>query len=503
MNANGTQFTFSAATKGPPDSDALLVPLPATPQPPMELVTRVDRLCDDAVSELLDVDALRDTVGHIAQTTCRGQCRRIVLISLGEEEKLRAHEVRRAAAAAARWLIGERVKSATLWLDGLAVSGVDNASAEWASGMALAGHRFDEFKQPDERTPAKIRVQLRASSSAHVTRAMPLVREALLLSDAVNYTRQLSHQPANVLTPTSFAAEAKRLAGPGGIKCTVHNAAKLKQMKMGGLLAVGCGSVHAPCLVQLNYRGAPKARTTTVLVGKAVTFDTGGYSIKPSAGLEEMKFDKCGGVTVLGAIKAAAALKLKCNLVGLIPVAENSVSDRAYRPGDILRMMSGKTVEVTNTDAEGRLILADALWYAQTKLKPTALIDLATLTGGVGVALGTAAAGIMSNDDNLAADLGEAGRRAHERLWRLPLWDDYRELIKSTEADIKNSAGKRAAHAIVGGMFLREFVKDDIPWAHLDIASVATLDTSNGITGKGATGFGVRLLVELLRLRGA
>jgi leucyl aminopeptidase len=240
-----------------------------------------------------------------------------------------------------------------------------------------------------------------------------------------------------------------------------------------------------------------------VLVGKAITFDTGGYSIKPSAGLEWLKFDKCGGAAVLGVMKAAADLKLKCNLVGLIAAAENAISERAYRPGDILRMMNGKTVEVISTDAEGRLILADALWYGQTKLRPTTLIDVATLTGGVGVALGKVAAGLMANDDALANDLGEAARRAFEPLWRLPLWDEYKELLESTEADLKNVSTKREAHAIVGGMFLKEFVKPETPWAHLDIAAVATLEDGKGPTGKGATGFGVRLLVEFLRLRGA
>jgi leucyl aminopeptidase len=238
-----------------------------------------------------------------------------------------------------------------------------------------------------------------------------------------------------------------------------------------------------------------------VLVGKAITFDTGGYSIKPAKGMEGLKFDKCGGVSVLGVLKAAATLKLKCNLVGIVAAAENAISERAYRPGDILKMASGKTVEVISTDAEGRLVLGDALWYAQKYCKPTALIDLATLTGGVGIALGQAAAGLMSNDDSLAADLGECGRRTHERLWRLPLWEDYRELIKGADADIKNAAGKQEAHAIVGGMFLKEFVNDDVPWAHLDIASVAITESDNAGGGKGATGFGVRLLIEYLRRR--
>jgi leucyl aminopeptidase len=267
-------------------------------------------------------------------------------------------------------------------------------------------------------------------------------------------------------------------------------------MGMGGLLAVGRGAEHKPCLIRIDYRGAPRVRPNTVLVGKAITFDTGGYSIKPSAGLESMKFDKCGGATVLGIIKAAAALKLPCNLVGLVAAAENAVSQTAYRPGDILKMANGKTVEVISTDAEGRLILADALWYAQKYCKPTALIDFATLTGGVVTALGKTAAGLMSNDDTLSADLGESSRRTHERLWRLPLWDDYRELIKGTDSDIRNAGKKRFAHPIVGGIFLKEFVDDKVPWAHLDIAGPATDENE-----KEATGFGVRLIVDYLTRR--
>jgi leucyl aminopeptidase len=503
MKTNGTTFAVSAGDKGAVAGDALLVPLLAKPQPPLELVARVDKLCDGAVTELLAVQPLDERVGRVLHTTRSGACRRVLLIGLGEAEKLDEQNVRRAAATAARWLINERIRSATLWIDGLATSRVENATAEWVLGFALAGFRFEEFRKPDEKAPTKIDVQIRASESGHVQRVMPAVRDALTLADAVNYARQLAHQPANVINPTTLAAEARRLARDGKLRCTVFPAAQLKQMGAAGLLAVGQGAALPPCLIQLTYRGAPRSRTTTVLVGKAITFDTGGYCIKPSANLDELKFDKCGGAAVLAVLRAARDLKLKCNLVGLVPAAENAISENAYRPGDILKMMNGKTVEVINTDAEGRLILADALCYAQQKLKPTALIDIATLTGGVRVALGTAAAGLLSNDDTLAADLGEAGRRTHERLWRLPLWDDYRELIKGQEADVKNAAGKRDAHPIVGAMFLKEFVADDVPWAHLDIAAVATNDNGNDMAPKGATGFGVRLLIEFLRQRGA
>ena len=502
MTPNGTEFDFTTGGKGSLAGDVLLVPLLAKPQPPMELVTHLDKLCDDAVSELLSVKAIREDVGHLSHTTRGGACRRVLVVSLGDAAKLGPRDIGRAAASAARWLIAERLTSATLWLDGLTTTGLEHAAAEWAMGMALAGFRFAEYKEPDKKMPTRVRIHVRSSESGHVERVMSQIREARVIADAVNYTRGLAHQPANVINPAALADEARRLVRGTKLKCTIIAATGLSKLGMHGLFAVGQGAKHPSCLIQIEYRGAPTTRTRTVLVGKAITFDTGGYSIKPSAGLEWLKFDKCGGAAVLGILKAAAALKLKCNLVGLV-AAENAISEHAYRPGDILKLMSGKTVEVISTDAEGRLILADALWYAQEKLKPTAIIDLATLTGAVSVALGNAAAGIMSNDDGLTGDLGEAGRRAQERLWRLPLWDDYRELIKSNEADIKNAAGKRDAGTIVGGMFLKEFVKEGTPWAHIDIAAVATDENGKGPGGKGATGFGVRLLIEFLRLRGA
>ncbi len=501
MKANGTTLNFTRGTKQP-TGQVLIVPLPAKPQPPMELVTRADRLCDDAVSELLHVKAVREEIGHISHTTSSGKCRRVLVVSLGDIDKLDGHQLRVAGAAALRWLVSERIDNAALWIDGLEAGGIDNAPAEWATGMALAGFKFTSYKEPDEKRPAKIRIQVCASSDGRASRAMQDIRAAHTLVDAVNYTRSLAHEPANILNPTTLAAEARKLGRQDKLKCTVFTADRLKQMKAGGLLAVGQGAAHKPCLIQLEYRGAPSARARTVLVGKAITFDTGGYCLKPRTSMEDMKFDMIGGATVLGVLKAAADLKLKCNLVGLVAVAENSVSEHAYRPGDIITMMSGKTVEVTNTDAEGRLVMADALWYAQQKLKPAALIDVATLTGGVGLALGTAAAGIMATDDQLAADLGEAGRNTHERLWRLPLWDDYKELLKSTEADIRNSGSKRDAHCIQGGMFLKAFIQEGTAWAHLDIAAVASSDDATSPSGKGATGFGVRLLTAYLRQRG-
>ncbi len=497
MAENGTTFQFVAGGKAADQGEVLVAPLAASPKPSMQLVSRVDRLCDQAVSRLIEVGAPGSEVGQLAHTTSARGFKRVLVVSLGDDAKLDAAKLRQAAGAAARWLIGERVRRAALWVDGLLSCNFERPVAEWVCGSGLAGFRFGEMKSADEKRPAKVRVSLRGSEAGHVSVAMKDVPAAAALVEAVNYTRRLAHLPPNVLHPTSLAAEARELARLHKLKCTVIDASQARRLGMNGLLAVGMASEHKPCLIRLDYRGNPKGRTTTVLVGKAITFDTGGISIKPAAGMEAMKFDKCGGCTVMGVMKAAAQLKLRCNLVGLIAAAENVLSDEAYRPSDILRMMNGKTVEVISTDAEGRLVLADALTYAQKQCDPTAIVDLATLTGGVVTALGKVAAGLMSNNDDLAAELGESGRRTHERLWRLPLWDDYRELIKGTDSDIKNSGGSRFAHAIVGGMFLKEFVDAKVPWAHLDIAGTATDDDS-----KNATGFGVRLLVDYLQRQG-
>jgi leucyl aminopeptidase len=268
-------------------------------------------------------------------------------------------------------------------------------------------------------------------------------------------------------------------------------------MGAGALLSVGKGSRTPSRLIVLEYPGkVPEANTDpVVLVGKAITFDTGGYSIKDTSGIQGMKYDKCGGLAVIATLWAAAQLKLKTPLIGLIPAAENMISSEAYRPDDILTSLSGKTIEVLSTDAEGRLVLADALTYAQRMFKPRAVIDLATLTGGVVVALGHIRAGMMANDDRLAGQLLSAGEAAYERLWRLPLDEEYFELIKGDEADIKNSGGREGA-PIFGGIFLKQFVDDQVPWAHLDIAGMASPSKDLPYCPQGATGSGVRLLLE-------
>lgn len=494
MGELGTTFSLESGRTG--GAEALLVPLAAAPKPALQTLARIDALCGGAVSELVEVGALGDEVGQLAHTTRAGAYPRVLLVSLGDDAQLAPHKLRQAAAAAAKWLTSNKIRTAALWIDGLLSCNFEQPVGQWALGLALGGFAFNPLKKRDAKAVDRIRFSLRSAEPGHVARCQPEVREALLLAEAVNYARAVSHQPPNILHPPALAAEARRLAKLHKLSCTVIDAAQAAKMGMNGLLAVGMAAAHKPCLIRLDYRGNSKARTNIVIVGKAVTFDTGGISIKPAAGMESMKFDKCGGTCVLGVMKAAATLRLKANVIGLIAAAENTLSDEAYRPSDIIRMMSGKTVEVISTDAEGRMVLADALHYAQEHCDPTALIDLATLTGGIVTTLGREAAGIMSNNDELAGALGESGRRTNERLWRLPLWDEYRELIKGVDSDIRNSSGSRNAHAIVGGMFLKEFVKSDTPWAHLDIAGTATTEDS-----KHATGFGVRLLVDYLQRR--
>lgn len=491
----GTSFEFFADPKGKNGGDVLIVPVITKPKPAMEMLSAVDALCDDAVSEIVDVGALGEEVGDLAHTTRRGVFRRVLAVSLGDENKLERHHIRNAARAATRWLSKAKVRHATLWMDGLAASEFNDALGEWALGMSLAGFSYDERKKPDAKAVRNVKLAVRSAESGRVQTALTAVTDAQRLAAAVNYTRSVAHEPPNSINPQTLAAEAQKLAKQHKLKCTIINTAEAAKLKMGGLLAVGSGAKNKPCLIQLVYKGAPRAATTIVVIGKSVTFDTGGYSIKPAANMEQMKFDKCGGCVVLGLMKAAATLKLNCNLVGLLAAAENAISDEAYRPGDIITMMSGKTVEITNTDAEGRLVLGDALTYAQQKLKPTVMINLATLTGGVVVALGKQAAGLMSNNIELQQQLEECGRQTRERLWPLPLWDEYKDLLKGVDSDIRNSSGKREAHPIVGGIFLQHFVEKDVPWAHLDIAGVSYDDTPE------ATGFGVRLLVEYLRRR--
>ena len=417
-------------------------------------------------------------------------------VSLGAKDKINLETFRRAGGAIAKWTTKNKVTSAgieTASFSDFALAPEQIAFA-LAEGLLLGSFRFDRLKsKKDEPTPATISFLNESFAST--------LAQATIICDAANLTRAWAHEPANVINPVTLAERVQELAKEVGLKCTVLDDKQLTDMGAGAIVAVGQGSQTPSRLIVLEYQppAGKEAAQPVALVGKAITFDTGGYSIKTTMGMVGMKYDKCGAMAVIGTMVAAAKLKLGTPIVGVLAASENMISNVAYRPNDILKTLSGKTVEIISTDAEGRLVLCDALAYAQQTFKPRVMIDLATLTGGVVTALGSTRAGLFSNRDDVANALFKAGEQTHERLWRLPLDDEYFEIIKSTDADMKNSAGVAKASPIVGATFLKQFVNDETPWAHLDIAGVSDWDSEMPYCPAGASGFGVRLLVEYLR----
>jgi len=421
--------------------------------------------------------------------------KRQVIVSLGSIKKISAESMRRAAGLSAKWLHKHNVQEIGLELQstqGYDVS-LENAVQAVVEGMVLGGFRFESYKS--EKKDREITVNLLAENSETVT---PLVGDAMIAAEAVNLSRAWSHEPANIINPVTLAERTQELAKAYDLKCTMLDERQLNEMGAGAIVAVGKASATPSRLIILEYAGQANEKPV-VLIGKSITFDTGGYTIKSAEGIVGMKYDKCGGMTVIATLVAAARLELKTPLVGIIAAAENAISGAAYRPNDILRTLSGKTVEIVSTDAEGRLVLCDALTYTQQNFQPRAMIDLATLTGGVVVALGDVRAGLFANNDTLANALFQSGERTHERLWQLPMDDEYLEMLKSDDADTKNSTGIRKAHPIIGGIFLKQFVAEEIPWAHLDIAGLATTEKELPYCPKGGTGFGVRLLLDYLK----
>jgi leucyl aminopeptidase len=366
--------------------------------------------------------------------------------------------------------------------------------------IAAADYSFDRYKsrKPPEAPRREAAADIVPPPGLDPAGLAPVVARARAVAQAASWARDLGNTPGNDLGPQELAREVGHLARQRGLRVRVLDKRAIQREKMGGLLGVNAGSSRPPVFLIGEY--APKsARGTAVLVGKGITFDSGGISLKPAASMGEMKYDMMGAATVFACLAAAQNLALPVRVVALAPVTENMPGGSATRPGDILRMRNGKTVEVDNTDAEGRLILADALSYAEN-FRPDVLLDFATLTGAVLIALGSECAGLMTPDDALARELTEAGEATGERVWRLPLWSDYRENLKSEWADMRNTGG-RPAGTINAGIFLSEFVPPGVPWAHLDIAGVAHFEREQGGWPAGATGFGVALTIEFLRRR--
>lgn len=424
---------------------------------------------------------------------------RVLVVGLGKQEAFTLDRVRQAALPVMRLAGKLKLKSVASVLHGAGAGGLDpEGAARFAAlGVALGAYRYDRYKSEKGSQPGRFQwVERNPAAAGAIRRGL---RHGELLGEAINWGRDLVASPPADLRPDALARAAKAIAG-GKVRVNVYGRKDAEAWKMGGLLAVARGSEAPPRLIVAEYRGGAPGGPWTALVGKGVTFDTGGISLKKWEGMEKMKYDMAGGAGMLAALRAAAALGIRRNVVAVVPAVENMPSGTAFRPGDVLRMMSGKTVEVLSTDAEGRLILADALAFAIRRYRPAAIVDAATLTGACVVALGSVTMGMMGNDAKLLARMTAASAASYEKAWELPLHEEYSEQIKSEVADLKNIGGPEAG-AITAGCFLKEFV-GDTPWVHLDIAGVAWMEKEKAGYAPGPTGAPVRLLAEFLAQKG-
>lgn len=431
------------------------------------------------------------------------EAQEVVLMGLGPRVKFDLSAFREAIAKTIQLARSRKAKRVRLlfesFLGGKIQAGP--AAETLAETALLAAYDFNKYKAKKKEENGSYEgpqlLEILLTKSGDPNRLQKEVAFASQIASGTLTARNLINEPGNVMNPQKLAEEARSLAREKKLKCTILGLADLKRLKMGGILGVNQGSKTPPALIILEYGTQHKRRGTICLVGKGVTFDTGGISIKPAADMEKMKYDKAGACTVIAAMGMIADLKLPLHVVALAPTVENMPSENPQRPGDIIRMYSGKTVEVINTDAEGRLILGDALAYAE-RYRPQAIIDLATLTGMCAYTFGDKAIGLMGNDRGLVDRIKRAGEETGERCWELPLWEDYGETIKGHHSDLLNIGGKYAG-TITAAMFLKEFVPKKTPWAHLDIAGTAWCDSPRPDCPKGATGVGVRLLAHLLR----
>ncbi len=455
----------------------------------------VDEVLGGALRERINEGDFKGETGEVTVLYPRGvvTAKRVIVVGLGERDKLDLETVRKASAAAvkrARKLNGKHVAT-VVHGEGLDIRAAAQATTE---GALLAVYRFDAQKQKEETNELEALTIVTEDGLSEVEAG---VKTAQAVAAGVYLARDLVNMPPNVATPSKLAEVAADMAEQYGFEITIGDRAWAAERDMGAFLAVAKGAGEEPKFIVLEH-GADKDAATVVLVGKGVTFDTGGISIKPSANMGAMKSDMGGAAAVLGAMKAVGELELPLHVVGIVPATENMPDANAYHPADVIRTGNGKTIEIISTDAEGRMILADALVYAE-RYNPSLVIDLATLTGSSVIALGKGvAAGLFSTDDGLRDALVEAGTTTFERVWPLPLFEDYRKTINSDVADMKNTGG-RTGGVGTSAVFLQEFT--NYPWAHLDIAGMALADKGGGYAPKGGTGFGVRLLVEFLGSR--
>jgi leucyl aminopeptidase len=456
----------------------------------------VDKALGGAITQLIKQGDIKGKLNEITLIHSLGRlpAARIAVVGLGKKKELDTNKIRGAVAEACRYLRG---KGAAALAGGVTGNGINNIRPESAvqamtEGALLGLYTFKRHVTKKENDSVEIKQFTIIGKEAQ--QAEKAFEKGKIIAEAANWARDLVNEPSNLKTPTVMAEAARRLAKEYGLKVEVLEKEKMQELGMGGLLGVAQGSQQPPKFIILSYKGRPSAELDLALVGKGITFDTGGISLKPSENMNEMKDDMAGGASVLATLMAVAQLKPKINVTALVPATENMPGGTAMRPGDIISAMNGKTIEVLNTDAEGRLILADALCYAE-KLRAKAIVDVATLTGACQIALGKIASGLFTNNQSLLDKMVAAGKEAGEPAWQLPMFDEYKELIKSDIADVKN-IGNRYGGAITAAKFLEEFV-EKTPWVHLDLTGPIS-DKEKGYLVKGATGVPVRTLINLV-----
>ncbi len=460
----------------------------------------VDRALGGEISRLIDKGYFKGKLNEtfIIPTFGRIPADHVLVVGLGKASEFNLDRVRQVSATAAKALRRVGCKKIATIVHGAGIGGLEPAAAAraLAEGTLMGLYRFDKYlTRPEDTDTGRLdEVLVVEFDAAKVPTLAEGVEQGRIIAEAVNFTRDLVNEPANVLTPTEMANRAREMAARYGLECEVLDREQLESLGMGAFLAVAAGSAQPPKLIVLKYWGADRSEAPIAFIGKGITFDTGGISIKPAQGMEEMKTDMSGAAAVLGAMQAVARLKPRVNVIGLAGCTENMPSGTATRPGDIVRAMNGTTIEIINTDAEGRLVLADCVCYAR-KLGARAIVDLATLTGACVVALGKVASGAFASNPELLGKVKAAAEAAGEKVWELPLFEEYRQQLKSDCADIKNVGGREAG-AITAAYFIRVFA-EDTPWVHLDIAGTARADKDQPYIPKGGTGVGVRTLVEL------
>lgn len=475
------------------EADALVVTIYEGEKADDGALKELDERTGGIVSEMLGTDEMRgkqnDTVYIYKPGNIRAE--RLLLVGAGKREDFSLDTVRKVTGSAARFLRGKGARSmAILRRSQLEIGNSAQAAVE---GVLLGLFEPDMYKTENKEERRIDQLILLAANPGSEDALAQGVERGRIIGEAVNLARELSNEPSSTLTPTELAERAKETATRFGLDIDVLDEARMKELGMGALLGVARGSDEPAKMIVLRHTGNEADPDVLAIVGKGITFDSGGISIKPAEGMEKMKYDMSGAAATLAAMRAIAQLKPRANVIGVMPTTENMPSGRAYKPGDVLRAMSGKTIEVINTDAEGRLILADAITYAR-KLGATKIIDLATLTGAVSIALGTVNVAILGNDQLFVDEVRGAAREVGERFWQLPMDKDYREMIKSDIADIKNSSGRNAG-TITAAYFLREFA-EDTPWVHLDIAGTAWENDRKPYMAKGPTGVAIRTLIN-------